>query len=160
MLGNATLADDATVRRELQAIYSRASEASVAARTLADLDAIHGWLDTPDCLFADTGQPRRTWAQMRGYAAEGLRTRLKSLTNAIVSLDVHGDTATATTRVRGVAAITDAAGRFGAKGAVHDVETTATVRDVWVRAETGWRRKSHDKIEPNRIASVDGKPTK
>jgi hypothetical protein len=153
-------ADQADVRQDLQRLYDRASAASVAARTVADLDTIHDWLDTADCVYADAGQPQRTWSQMRTYAAEGLRTRLKSMTNEIIALDVQDAEATATTRVRGVASITDSEGRFGVKGAMHDVETTATVRDVWVRTAAGWRRRSHDKTVANQVTAIDGKPIK
>jgi hypothetical protein len=149
--------DDAAVRREIQDIYNRASAASVHARTLADLDAIHRWLDTPDCVFADYRQPHRTWSEMRPYAEQGLRTRLKSFGSEIASLVVQGNMATTTAVVRGVAAVADAQGQFGPKGAVHDIETTATVRDVWVKADDRWRRRSHDKIINNRVTSVDGK---
>jgi hypothetical protein len=58
-------ADDTAVRQEIQKTYDRARAKTIAARTLADLDAIHNWLDTPDCVLADYGQPRRTWADMR-----------------------------------------------------------------------------------------------
>jgi hypothetical protein len=151
-------ADNAVVRREIQSVYNRASAAAVAARTLADLDAIHDWLDTPDCVFADYAQPRRTWTEMRGYANEGLRTGLKSFRSEITSLQVQGSVATTTALVRGVAVVKDEQGQFGAKGAVHEIETTATVRDVWVKSNTEWRRRSHDKIVNNHVTSVDGKP--
>jgi len=152
------LAAQSDIRREIQAIYDRASAAAVAARILADTDAIHGWLDMPDCVYTDAGQPTRNWAEQRTYAAGDLRTPLQSFSNEIQQLDVEGATATATTLVKGVARITDNGGRFGAKGADHDVETTATVRDVWVRVSDGWRRKSHTKIVGNRITAIDGKP--
>jgi len=153
-------ADDAAIRREIQGIYDRASAASVAARTIADLDAIHQWLDTSNCVFADYGQPHRTWNEMRAYAEQGLRTRLKSFHSEISSIDVHGNVVTTTAVVRGVAAVTDEQGQFGTKATIHDVETTATVRDVWIKTTDGWRRQSHDKIVNNSVTSVDGKPVK
>jgi hypothetical protein len=146
------------VRREIQAIYNRASSAAVAARTLADIDAIHGWLDTPDCVYTDAGRPARTWTEQRAFAAADLRTPLKSLSNQIEKLEIDGTRHIATTIVKGVARISDGDGRFGTRGADHDVETTATVRDVWVRTSDGWQRQSHTKILANRITAVDGKP--
>jgi hypothetical protein len=54
-------------------VYQKASVAYVAARTLADMEAIHRWLDTPDCRFRDVGQPFRTWAEMRPSVIAGLQ---------------------------------------------------------------------------------------
>src|SRR5947209_3004539 len=71
------------VGRELQAVYQKASAAYVAARTFEDMDAIHRWLDTPDCRFQDVGQPVRTWAEMRPSVIAGLGTRITSMTTRI-----------------------------------------------------------------------------
>ena len=147
-----------TVRRDIQAIYDRASAAALAARTYADAEAIHRWLDTPDCLYADFGGTPQNWAQMRSEVELSLETRLTSFSNVIKKIDVQGATATATTQVEGAARIVDETGQIGPKGAEHDVVTRATVRDVWVKTADGWRRKSHEKITPNGIASIDGKP--
>lgn len=152
------LAAQGDVRREIQAVYDRASHAAIAARTLADLDAIHGWLDTPDCVYTDAGQPTRRWSEQRAYAARDLRTPLTSFRNQIQQLELDGANAITTTLVIGVARITDRGGQFGPKDADHDVETTTTVRDVWVRTSDGWRRQSHTKIVANRITAIDGKP--
>lgn len=35
---------DLNVRREIQAIYDRASAAALAAKTYADAEALHSWL--------------------------------------------------------------------------------------------------------------------
>ena len=145
------------VRREIQAIYDRASAAALAARTIADIDAIHNWLDTPDCVYTDAGQPPRSWALQRTYAVGDLRTPLKSFSNQIQNFEVEGPKAVVTTIVKGVARVTDNGGRFGPKRVDHDVETTATVRDVWVRTSDGWRRQAHTKIGANRITAIDGK---
>jgi hypothetical protein len=145
------------VRRELQAAYDRASAASIAARTLTDFEAIHEWLDTPDCRFKEFGQPFRTWSEMRRYAELGLHTPIISFASTIQTIEMRGDAAVATTLVRGVARIIDQEGRFGRKGAAHDVETTATVRDTWVKSDH-WRRKEHEKIAANAVTKVDGKP--
>jgi hypothetical protein len=144
----------------IEAMYRRAETAAIAARTLADLDVIRGWLDTADCVYAEFGQPPRSWADMRSYAREGLRTPITALHNTIQELDIHGDTATATTVVTGVAHVIDVDGRFGAKGAAHEIETVATARDVWVRTSDGWRRQAHIKTVPNRMTAVDGKRLK
>jgi hypothetical protein len=44
------------------------------------------------------------------------------------------------------------------KGTGHDIERTATVRDVRVRTSDGWRRQSHTKIVANTITAIEGKP--
>ena len=144
-------------RHAIAAAYERADAAYVAARTIADLESIREWLDTPDCTYADFGQPPRQWAAMRAYAEEGLRTRIVSFHSRVQQLDVNADRATATAIVTGVAHIVDRDGAFGPKGAAHDIETTATVRDGWVRTDH-WRRASHVKIVANRVTAVDGKP--
>jgi hypothetical protein len=144
-------------RTEIEKTYRKADAASIAARTLDDLEAIRNWLDTPDCVYTEFGQPSRRWSDMRAYAAEGLRTRIVSFRSQIEQLDVTGRSAIATTRVVGVARITDREGRFGPKDVTHDVETSATVKDEWVWLDH-WRRKSHTKVVANHVTAIDGKP--
>ena len=146
-------------QKDIQAIYNRASAAAVGAKTYADAAAIHEWLDTPDCLYTNFMRPARTWAQMRPDVEAGLATPPSSLSTVIRKLEVTGTTAIATAVVEGTARIVDEAGQYGARGAAHEVVTRATVRDLWVRSPEGWRRKSHEKLTPNGVASVDGKPT-
>ena len=146
-------------QQAIQAVYNRASAAAVSAKSYADAEAIHTWLDTPDCTFTNFMQPARTWAQMRSEVEASLATPLSSLSSLIRKLEVTGSTtAIATTVVESKARIVDEAGQYGAKGAAHDIVTRATVRDVWVKAPDGWRRKSHEKLTPTGVASVDGKP--
>ena len=155
-LTSAQRGDD--LQKEIQAIYDRASAAAVSAKTYADAEAIHNWLDTPDCLYSNFMQPARTWAQMRPEVEADLATRRSSFSSVIRKLDVMGATVIATTVVEGKARIVDEGGRYGAKGEAHDIVTRATVRDVWVKSADGWRRKAHEQLTPNGVASVDGKP--
>jgi hypothetical protein len=147
----------ADARTAIEAAYRRADAAYVAARTIQDLEAVREWLDTPDCVYTEFGQPPRTWAEMRRYAVEGLRTTIVSFRSTIERFEVADDRAVATTVVAGVARIEDRDGRFGQRGATHAIETTATVRDEWVRRDR-WRRQSHTKIVANHVTAVDGKP--
>ena len=145
-------------QKDIQAMYNRASAATVSAKTYADTEAIHKWLDTPDCTFTAFMQAARTWEQMRPEIEAGLATPLASLDSVIRKIEVTGTTtAIATTVVEARARIIDEAGQYGAKGAAHDIVSRATVRDVWVKAPDGWRRKSHEKLTPTGVASVDGK---
>jgi len=51
---------------ELQALYDRASAQRVACKSCADADAIHAWLDTPDCVYRNIvsrGKPGRRCAR-------------------------------------------------------------------------------------------------
>jgi hypothetical protein len=146
------------VRAAIEENYRRADALQVNAKSLADIEAIRQWLDTPDCVYADYGQTPRTWSDMRRYAAEGLGTRLKSLRTDIEQLVLAAETLEVVAVVRGVAVLDDRDGRFGARGSSHEVETTATVRDTWTKSAGRWKRKSHIKIVPNRIVAVDGKP--
>jgi hypothetical protein len=151
--------DPYAVRAAIAENYRRADALQVHAETLADIEAIHQWLDTPDCVYADYGQAPRSWSDMRQYAAAGLGTRLKSLRTDIGPLVLAADTVVVVAVVRGVAVLDDRDGRFGARGASHDIETTATVRDTWIMSAGRWKRKSHVKIVPNRLSAGDGKPT-
>jgi hypothetical protein len=148
------------VRAAIDEDYRRADALQVNAKTLADIEAIRQWLDTPDCVYADYGQAPRSWSDMRQYAAQGLGTRLKSLRTDIERLDLDAETLVVVAVVRGVAVIDDRDGRFGASGSSHEIETTATVRDAWTKSAGRWKRKSHIKIAPNHISAVDGKPTR
>jgi hypothetical protein len=76
-------ASDVDVRREVQAIYDHASAAAVATTTSADAEVIHGWLDTPDCVFADFGQRPKPRVDMRTDVVAGLRTQLRAFSNQI-----------------------------------------------------------------------------
>jgi len=146
-------------QKDIQAVYDRMSAATVSAKTYADAEAIHKWLDTPDCTFTAFMQAARTWEQMRSEIEASLATPLASLNSVIRKIEVTGTTtAIATTVVEARARIVDEAGQYGAKGAEHDVVTRATVRDVWVKSPDGWRRKAHEMLTPTGVASVDGKP--
>jgi hypothetical protein len=144
-------------RAEIAASYERADAANVAARTLADVDAIREWLDTPDCVYADFGQTPRGWSEMRRYAAEGLQTRIVAFHTTIKDFVIANDSVTVTAIATGVARVQDRQGHWGPQGGVHDIETTATVKDTWVRTDH-WRRKSHVKVVANHVTAIDGKP--
>jgi len=149
------------VRAAIVENYRRADALQVNAKTLADIEAIRQWLDTPDCVYADYGQAPRSWSDMRQSAAQGLGTRLKSLRTDIGQLVLAADTLVVVVAVvRSVAVLDDRDGRFGARGSRHEIETTATVRDTWTKSAGRWKRKSHIKIVPNQVSAVDGKPTR
>jgi hypothetical protein len=95
---------------------------------------------------------------MRGFMLRDLATPPLEFSNRVQRVSRSGATATAVVSVRGVARIADAEGTFGPRGALHMVETTATVQDRWVQTNGGWQRSFHEKIVPNRIVSVDGRP--
>jgi hypothetical protein len=80
-------------RAAIDAAYQRADAAYVAAKTLADLESIREWLDTPDCVYTDFGQPARRWSEMKASAAEGLRTRIVKIQSSVQQFEVNGDTA-------------------------------------------------------------------
>jgi len=96
-------------------------------------------------------------SEMRRYAAEGLQTRLITFHTTIQQFETANDAALVTAIVKGVARVVDRQGRWGAPGVAHDVETTATVRDSWVKTDR-WRRKSHTKSVANHLTAIDGKP--
>jgi aldose sugar dehydrogenase len=154
-----SLPGESDLQAEFQKIYDRATEAAVKARTLGDLDALRDWLDAADCVYTDFGRSPRNWSEQRTSAAAELGTPLLSLTSRIQTLQQDDPTTVATTAmVKGLARIVDGEGRFGAPGDAHDVETTATVRDVWTKSPSGWRRRSHTKIVGNAVTAIDGRP--
>jgi hypothetical protein len=150
-------AQSPNARAYITAAYGRADAANVAARTLDDVERIREWLDTSDCVYADFGQPPRTWSAMRAYAAEGLQTRLVAFHTTIQRFAMANDAILVTAIAKGVARVVDRQGRWGAPGGAHDVETTATVQDNWVKTDH-WRRMSHTKIVANHLTAIDGKP--
>jgi hypothetical protein len=145
-----------SARADITAAYERADAANVAARTLDDVERIREWLDTSDCVYADFGEPPRTWSAMRKYAAEGLQTRLITFHTTIQQFATANDAILVTAIAKGVARVVDRQGRWGAPGGAHDVETTATVQDSWVKTDH-WRRTSHTKIVANHVTAIDGK---
>lgn len=145
-------------RAEIQSLYDRAAAATIAQRSISDAEALRGWLDTTDCVYKNAGQPWRTWAEMRPFVEAELQTPLRSLSLRIQTLEESGAQAAAVTVVRGTATIVDRQGQFGPRGEARVITTTATVRDIWTKTASGWRRKSHEKIVPNQIVEVDGRP--
>jgi hypothetical protein len=92
----------------------------------------------------------------REQMAERTRTfisriaRFDSLSEQIVSLTLHGDTAHALIDQRTVRA-------QRIDGALHEVRTSVAQRESWIRTPKGWLMWRVDEIQPG-TTLVDGKP--
>ena len=147
---------DRRVRRELQKLYDRASAATVKRKSFADAEAIHAWLDTPDCVYKVTGEQWRTWEEMRPVVEAELLAPCQSSSSRIETIERNGGQAITRTVVRRTATVLDRAGQFGPAGQTWTTWTTATSRDVWTRTPVGWRRKSHETLDANSALAFMG----
>ncbi len=81
--------------------------------------------------------------------------KTQELSFRIQELIVTGDTAVAVVKVRSVIkSVRD--GQFGLRGETHKMLSTTVVKDTWIKTPQGWRRKTHEKIVPNKLV-IEGK---
>jgi len=149
---------DRAAQREIQIMFQKAVEGLKQAKTIEDLDALHNTIDTSDWVSIQPGQKPQTWQELRKLGFDALNQPFNHMRFDIKNVTLDGNIAV----VEGVlivgATIIDEEGRFGPKDATHDVVVGAPLRETWVRSANGWRRKIHEKLEPNRALIVDGKP--
>ncbi len=127
------IADDSAIRKEIQAIYDRALQLQLTAKTPSDLDANEKLIDTQDWTsIVNDGAPQR-WADVRGFAIQTLG-HPDDIAIKIVKFTVSGDRAIVIARVGPSATING-----------NDSSLYRLVRDTWIKTSAGWRRKIHEK---------------
>ena len=152
--------DAFSVQCELQGLYDEASQMALAARSAAEIDMFHVVLDTPDFVVIDTKGARHPWEEMRARAVQALKEPpFDSLVQMIQKLSLTSQGVVVVTNVTSARKLIDEQGQYGPKGTAHTLSKTTVVRDTWVRAENGWRRKMREEISEKAL-SVDGKSFK
>ncbi len=139
---------EATVRRELEARYAE-NEAGFFAR---DADRVMR-LRHPDfhTILPDGSVNTREMMYERTQRFIGRVVRFDSLSEEIVDLTLVGDTAHAV-----IAQSTVRQQRFP-NGELHEVRTSVTQRESWIRTREGWMMWRVDEIRPGETL-VDGMP--
>lgn len=125
------------VRKEIEAAYSRALDAMQHAKTMDDLDELNRSFDTQDWKSITPGQQPRTWQELRKYGFEGLWAPFQSLEFMMDSINVQGDTAVLTGKLRAV----------NMKGNV----ALIPLKETWRNTIIGWKRQIHQKFAPGAV---------
>ena len=144
-------ADDAQVRKEIEAKYTSSLQALKAAKSIEDLDADHQRLDTLDWVSIAPGQKPMSWDELRGYGFQNLAAPFDEMSFPIDKLTMKDEK---TAIVEGTITVKATREIDGVK---HLLVSTAPIRDTWVKTPDGWRRKIHEKLAPNQT-TMDGKP--
>ncbi len=146
--GSMALADDAAVRKELAAQYTKFGR----AMKKKDVQTIFG-LATPDFKIRTkngqtlNAQQARAMLSMQLQAAKVLST----VQSNIQKLTVNGSTATAVVVTKVVGQIQEKPG-----GKLHTMTDVGTTHDTWVKTPQGWRIKREEEVADK--ATLDGKP--
>jgi hypothetical protein len=150
------LADDAAVRRELEARYAELAQALKAKDSTALQQFAERWT-TPD--FVSNG-PRGT--QTRQQMLDQLKdakepwepSSVVHLT--ITKLTVEGDRAIALIEYHGEGTVKNPRFTGDASGKPHTLVERGTGRDTWVKTDMGWKGKLHEELSATYM--LDGKP--
>jgi hypothetical protein len=122
----------AEVRKEIEAAYVKALDATRQAKSMDDLDEIDRTFNTRDWQSISPGQPPRTWQDLRKYSFESSWAPFQSAQLIIDTFELNGDTAVLTGRLRNV----------NMKGDVAFIP----LKEVWKRTIIGWKRQLHQKF--------------
>ncbi len=121
-----------SVRKEIEASYAHALEATRNAKSTADLDEINRTFDTADWLSITPGQQPRHWEDLRKYPFEELLAPSQSAELIIDTFEVNGDTAVLTGKLKNV----------NMKGDVAFIP----LKETWKHTVIGWKRQIHQKF--------------
>ena len=121
-----------SVRKEIEASYIRALEATRNAKSTADLDEINRTFDTADWLSITPGQQPRHWEDLRKYPFEELLAPSQSAELIIDTFEVSGDTAVLPGKLKNV----------NMKGDVAFIP----LKETWKHTVIGWKRQIHQKF--------------
>jgi hypothetical protein len=120
------------VRKEIEAAYAKALEATRQAKSMDDLDEIDRTFDTRDWQSISPGQDPRTWQDLRKYSFESSWAPFQSAQLIIDTFEFHGSTAVLTGRLRNV----------NMKGDVAFIP----LKETWRLTVIGWKRQVHQKF--------------
>lgn len=148
---------EASVRREIEAVYRDAVATTLSAHKLEQLEALRARMDTPDWISVDSTGARSTWQDMRASVEDALDQRVEPFTIEVEKVTLRNGRAIVLARVGITEEIADETGRFGPAGQKHKLANFSLVRDTWIRTGSGWRRQLHEELNP-RAMTVDGKP--
>ena len=139
-------ADDATVRKELDAQYAKYTQGLVKK----DLKMIFA-LVTPDATFKEANGQVQKREQLQKMMKEIMAIMtLSTASHKIEKLTVKGDTAIA--EVAG-----KSAGKMkGQDGKSHSISYASKTRDYWVKTAGAWKIKKMEAISESML--MDGKP--
>jgi hypothetical protein len=139
-------------QEELQTLYDRTAAAYVAAKSVNDMDAIHQSIDLPAWKLFDDGKPERRWSEIRSESIGSI---------PLVAIQFQIDRLEVDPRSNSVivVAIVQASmrGKSRPVGAMHEFETSETIRESWVKTSAGsWRRRWTMVIVGESIVAIDG----
>lgn len=121
-----------SVRKEIEALYARALEATRNAKSVADLEEIDRSFDTADWLSLNPGQQPKHWEDLRKYPFEEQWAPFQSAELIIDTFEASGDTAVITGKLKNV----------NIKGDVAYIP----LKETWKHIVIGWKRQIHQKF--------------
>jgi ketosteroid isomerase-like protein len=139
-------ADDAAVRKALDAQYAKFSQGMIKK----DMKAMFSLL-TPDATFKEVGGQIMTREQMSKMMEQMMGTMtISKIGNKVETLKVKGNTAIADVTSR-------SSGKMkGQDGKTHTVAYVSKSRDTWTKTAGGWKLKRIEAI--SETMTMDGKP--
>jgi hypothetical protein len=143
------------VQTQLQSLYDEITDGAEQFTSPADVDLFHGVLYAPDFVFVDKGGKTHEWPEMRALAIEAIGMPLPdSSIQSIQKLTLVTGGAAVVVDMTTVRTIVDKDGTYGHKGATHTLTEFTPFRDLWVRADDGWKLKRRAQIGATTV-SVD-----
>ena len=121
------------VQKQIETAYAKSLAALHEAKSIEDLDEISRSLDTRDWKSIVPGRGPWTWEDLRKHPFESLTAPFDSAALIIESLDLQGDTAMLSGKLRIVN---------------HGRASLVPLKETWVRTVVGWKRKIHEKPGP------------
>ena len=131
------------VRKQIETSYARALAALHESKTIEDLDEINRSLDTRDWVSIAPNRAPWDWEFTRTHPFESLTAPFDSSALVIETLEVQGNTATLTGKLRVVS---------------NGRAMLVPLKETWVKTVIGWKRKVHQKLGPPVPESVSQKP--
>jgi hypothetical protein len=138
-----------SLQAELQGLYDEISQATMQFVSVEDADQFHSVLYTPDWVFVDTAGQRQTWTQVRDQVLHA--PQVESAVQPIQKLSLVPGGAVTTVNVSTMRGIVDEEGRYGRKGATHQITETTPFRDTWVQNGDQWKLQSRTQLGPPKI---------
>jgi hypothetical protein len=144
-------ADDAAVRKELTALFSRFA----AAFKKKDVKTALSFF-APEYSAKEMGRTvtRADVEKQMNQAMANLKS-IESLSWDIQKLTVKGNTATVEARETMNATVVDNLGNLGPKGQTHKIGDVERTRDVFVKTPQGWLLKQSETLSAQ--VTIDGK---
>jgi hypothetical protein len=141
-------ADTTQLRFDLQGVYDEIAQAGLQFDSPLDVDEFHAVFYTPDWSFVDASGTRHTWSELREQTVATALNEAKpdGVHHTLEKITPVSGGATVTVLLETSRTITDDAGRYGRRGAMHTLVDVTRYRDQWVMVEGSWRMRERNQL--------------